>query len=114
MAHGNYPVSKKNGMIRYWDVPSTSQSLHSFIGFIICYCKHTPYLEIRIISIRKLNKDYFKKPILTMTWTPTLLHHLNDAKIGITSSPILDKYGSSKPTFLDDDWNDEGMGWILM
>ena len=31
----------------------------------------------------------------------------------MTSSPLLARFGPSKPTLLNTDWSMEGMGWIL-
>ena len=114
IAHGNCPVHTKFEIICDWDIPLTGQSLHSFIGLIIFYCTYAPYLEMRIKSLRKLNKDYFRSPIPQMTWTPELLQLFNDIQVSITYSPILSRYNPSKPTFLKMDWSAEGMGWILM
>ena len=38
----------------------------------------------------------------------------NNSKISIISSPILSRYDTDNPTFINTDWSAERMGWILM
>ena len=49
-----------------------------------------------------------------MAWSPELVKLFRDAKVCITSSPMLAWYNSGKPTFLKTDWSAKGMGCILM
>ena len=88
--------------------------LHLFVGLVIFYHRYVPYLEMRIKPLRGLIKKYFRSDIPIMAWTPSLITMFHDIKISITSSPVLDRYNSSKPTFLKTDWSAEGMGWILI
>ena len=49
-----------------------------------------------------------------MAWTLQLITLFSELKHGVTSSPVLIRFDPNKPTFLNTDWNSEGMGWILM
>ena len=88
--------------------------MYSFVGMVLFYSKYIPYLEMRIKALRQLLKAYFRKPITTMAWSPSLLLMLQDIKDQITSLPILARYDPVKPIFLKTDWSAEGMGWISM
>ena len=111
---GNSPAQSKFDMINDWNLPTTGQSLHSFIGLLSFYHRFAPYLEIRMKPLRKLCKLYYRKAIPLLAWTPELIQLFEDLKRCITSGPILARYDPSKPTFLKTDWSAEGMGWILM
>lgn len=114
LSNGNAPAQSKFNMINDWKLPTTGQSLHSFIGLINFYHRFAPYLEIRLKPLRRLCKKYFRKDIPQMEWTRELITLFEELKICITSSPILARYDPEKPTFLKTDWSAEGMGWILM
>ncbi len=115
LSSGNSPAQSKFSMINDWQLPTTGQSLHSFIGLVNFYHRFAPYLEIWLKPLRKLCKSYFRKPIPSTEWTPTKLVQLfADIKVSITSGPILARYDSEKPTFLKTDWSADGMAWILM
>ena len=49
-----------------------------------------------------------------MVGTPDLISLFEELKVTITSSPVLARCDSPKPTFLKTDWSVEGMGLILM
>ena len=49
-----------------------------------------------------------------MTWTPALIELFDEFKKGVTSSQVLGRFDPNKPTFLQNYWTAEGMGWILM
>ena len=101
-------------MIKDWVLPTTGQSLHSFVGLVIFYHNYAPYLEMRIKLLRKLIKTYFRKNIPAMAWSPDLAELFRDIKVSITSSPVLARYDPGKPTLLKSDWSAEGMGYISM
>ncbi len=71
-------------------------------------------MEMRLKPLRSLVKLYYRKPIPPSAWTDTLKQLFEDLKVCITSSPVLARFDSTKPTFLKTDWSSEGMGWILM
>ena len=49
-----------------------------------------------------------------MVGTPDLISLFEELKVTITSSPVLARCDSLKPTFLKTDWSVEGMGLILI
>lgn len=114
LSSGNSPAQSKFDMINDWPLPTTGQSLHSFIGLVNFYHRFAPYLEIRLKPLRKLCKSYFRKDIPIMAWTQDLIQLFADIKVCITSGPILARYNPEKPTFLKTDWSADGMAWILM
>ena len=71
-------------------------------------------MEIRLKRLRKLLKQYYRKPIPLMAWTPDLISFFEEITLTITSSTVLVRFDSLKFTFLKTDWSAEGMGWILM
>jgi len=111
---GNTTAKSKFNMIRDWQLPSNGQSLFSFIGLISFYHHFAPYHELRVKPLRLLVKQYFRKPIPSMVWTPTLIQLFNDLKVNITSSLVTARFDPTQPAFLQTDWSMEGMGWILM
>ena len=96
---GNYPAASKVDLITDWKLPLASQSLHSFVGMVIFYHKYAPYLEMRIKPLRKLIKDYFRKPILLIAWSPDIISLLHDIKLCITTSTVLARFDSAKIFF---------------
>jgi hypothetical protein len=111
---GNCPASSKFDLIGDWPVPATGQSLLSFIGLLTFYNMYCPFFEIRVNPLRVLERQHHHTPIPTILWMPRLLCLWDELKLGITSSPCLARYDSSKPCFLKTDWAGVGMGWILM
>ena len=51
---------------------------------------------------------------LITKWNPELTKLLIDLIVCITSSPILARFDSDKPTFLTTNWSRERMGWLLI
>ena len=49
-----------------------------------------------------------------MAWSLELVDLFRDAKVCITSSPILARYDPGIPTFFKTDWSAESMGYIFM
>ena len=49
-----------------------------------------------------------------MAWTPELITLFSEFKHGVTSSPVLNRFDTYKPTFLNTDWISERIGWILI
>ena len=114
MKDGNAPAQSKFNMINNWKLPTSGQSLFSFIGLINFYHRYAPYFELKLKPLRKLCKRFYRKEIPQMGWTPDLITLFEELKTGITSSPVLARFDADKPTFLKTDWSAEGMGWILM
>ena len=111
---GNCPAQSKFNLIQDWKLPTSGSSLFSFIGLVNFYHKYAPYMEIRLKPLRNLVKLFYRKPIPSSAWTKDLKQLFEDLKVCITSSPVLARFDSTKPTFLKTDWSSEGMGWILM
>ena len=112
--NGNCSAASKFDMIKDLALPATGQILHSFVGLVIFYHRYAPYLEICIKPLRQLLKTYFRKKIPAIAWTPEIVDLFRDAKVCITSSPILAWYNPGKLTFLKIEWITKGMGYILM
>ena len=49
-----------------------------------------------------------------MAWTEDLIYLFNELKREMTSSPVLARYDSGKPTFLKTDYSALGMAYIIM
>jgi hypothetical protein len=111
---GNCPAQSKFALITDWPLPVSGQALGSFIGLLTFYNCYCPWFEIRVKPLRRLERQYHRKPIPTPDWTPPLIALWDELKLAITSSPCLARYDSSKPCFLKTDWSALGMGWILM
>ena len=101
-------------MIDDWKIPERGESLFSFIGLINFYHKYAPYIGIRLKPLRKLLKQYYRKTIPMIVWTPDLISPFEELKVTITSSPVLGRFNPLNPTFLKTDWSAEGTEWILM
>ena len=87
-------------MIDDWVVLKTGSSLHYFIGLVVLYHRYAPYIEMRIKPSCLMMKTYFRTDITIMVWTPALLKLFQYIKVVITSSPVLARYDTDKPTFL--------------
>ena len=111
---GNYPAASKLNLITDWALYLSGQSLHSVVELVIFYHKYAPYFEIHIKMLRKLIKDYFRKTILLMAWSPVLIENFHGIKVCITSSPVLVRFDPNRFTFLKTGWSVEGMGYISM
>ena len=111
---GNCPAESKFDLIADWPLPTTGQSLGSFIGLVSFYNIYCPFFEIRVKPLRSLERTHHRKPIPDVSWTTPLVSLWHELKVGITSSPCLARYDSAKPCFLKTDWAGTGMGWILM
>ena len=99
LADGNCPAKSKFNMITDWVLPTTGAGLHSFVGLVMFYHRYAPYLKMRVKPLRILIKQYFRMNIPIMAWTVELIKLFEDIKISITSSPVLARYDTSKPTF---------------
>jgi hypothetical protein len=111
---GNCPAQSKFALITDWPLPVSGQALGSFIGLLTFYNCYCPWFEIRVKPLRRLERQYHRKPIPVPDWTAPLIALWDELKLAITSSPCLARYDSSKPCFLKTDWSALGMGWILM
>ena len=72
-------------MLSDWVLPTTGQSLNSFMGLLAFYDRYVPYLEIQIKPLRQLLKAYFRKAIHPMAWSPTLIALFHDIEVFIIS-----------------------------
>ena len=97
-----------------WILPISGQSLFSFIGLVNFYHRYAPYTEINLKQLRALVKQFYRKEIPSIAWTPTLVKLFAYLKVFITSAPVLARFDTTLPTFLKIDWSSECMGWILM
>ena len=70
--------------------------------------------QIQCDSLRGLSTRYGKGKIPVSTWTQNLSGIFNSLKHSIVSSPLLERFDSSKPLFLQTDWSATGMNYILM
>ena len=81
MRHGNSPAMSKFDMITDWPIPTSGQSLFSFIDLVNFYHRYAPYMEVRLKPLRRLVKSYYRKPIPTLDWSPELIKLFSDLKI---------------------------------
>ena len=96
---GNCPAESKFDLITDWPLPTTGQSLGSFIGLVPFYNIYYPIFEIRVKPLRSLERTHHWKPIPDGSWTTPLVSLWHELKVGITSSPCLARYDSAKPCF---------------
>ena len=73
MQQGNTPAQSKFDKITDWVLPTSGQSLFSFIGLIIFYHHYAPYYEIRLKPLHRLCKKFYRQPIPVSEWTPELI-----------------------------------------
>ena len=85
--------------------------LHWVLYFYNCF---SPWFEVNIKLLRILQRRYHRKIIPTPLWTTDLLDLFQLCKTNLTSSPVLARFDSNKPAFLNTDWSAEGMGYILL
>ena len=111
---GNSPVQSKFNLVNDWILSTSGQSLFSFIRLVNFYYRYAPYMEIKLKKLRALVKQFYRKEIPSIAWTPALVKLFADLKMCITSAPVLARFDTTRPTFLKPDWSSEGMGWILM
>ena len=89
MKQGNTPAQSKFDMINEWKFPTPGQSSFSFLGLINFYHRYVPYFEIKLKPLRKLCKQFYRKELPMMGWTPELITLYKDMKVGITLSPVV-------------------------
>ena len=111
---GNCPAKSKFNMIDDWTLPTNGRALHSFTSLINFYNHYPPFMEMRLKPLRLLYRQYLRKDIPLMAWSPQLIELFQDIKRMITSSPLLVRFNPAKPVFLKTDWSASGMAWILM
>ena len=92
-------------MIIDWKLPTSSQDLYYFIGLIYFYHNYASYFEMRIKPLRKLYRNYFRKIIPSMEWSPDLIKTFEDMKECIKSLTILACFDPTKQIFLKIDWS---------
>ena len=67
-------------MINNWKLSTYIQGLHYFISLITFYHNYAPYFEVRIKPLQKIYRDYFRKNIPLMAWSPDLIQLFQDMK----------------------------------
>ena len=110
----NCPAQSKFNLIDNCPIPTSGQSLFSFIGLVNFCHRFAPYLEIHLNPPRKLVKKFHHRLIPSSAWTDESSKFFTDLKKCISSSPVLARFEPSEITFLKTDWSSKGMGWILM
>ena len=93
-----------------WILPTSCQSLFSFIWLVNFYHRYVPYIEIQLKPLRVLVKQLYRKENLSIAWTPVLVQLFAGLKVCITSAPVLSRFDTTLLTFLKIDWSSEGMG----
>ena len=78
------------------------------------YSNYVPWFENNIKPLRRLQRLYHRQPVPVLAWSPMLIELFESCKDHLITSPLLQRYDSSKPTFLKTDWSAGGMGYILM
>ena len=111
---GNSPAQSKFDLITNWTLPQTGDNLSSFIGLLGFYSKFIPLYEQHVGPLRSISRQYNRKPIPQMAWTPALISTFDNLKIAVTSDPCLARFDESLPIFLKTDWSNQGMSFILM
>ena len=94
-------------MINDCQLLERGKSLFSFIGILNFYHRYAPYMKIKLKTLRKFLKTYYRKTILLVAWTLDLIQLFEELKVTITSSPVLARFNPEKPTFLKIDWSSE-------
>ena len=73
LCHGNAPAQSKFNLLNYWALPTSGQSLFSFISLVNFYHCYAPYMELKLKPLRTLVKLFCRKPIPHKSWTPDLV-----------------------------------------
>jgi hypothetical protein len=113
-SEGNCPSQSKYDIIQYWTRPTTAKSLLSFISLCSFYQCYVPWFEVGIKEMRCMVRTYSRRAIPDADWTDDRTDLFASMKLALTSSPLLARFDSSKPVFLETDWSAAGMGFILM
>jgi hypothetical protein len=113
-AEGNIPASSKYDMVQEWPLPSTAKSLLSLVSLCSFYQRFVPWFEEAARELHRMVRQLSKKSIPLPEWTAPWILLFNTTKTAITSSPVLARFSTKKPTFLKTDWSASGMGFILM
>ena len=87
MRQGNTPAQSKFNMITDWVLPTSGQSLFSFIGLVNFYHRYAPYFKIRLKPLRLLCKKFHRRPIPMIEWTHELITLFEELKVGVTFLP---------------------------
>ena len=111
---GNTTDRSKYKLVNDWTLPTTGDNLHSFVSFCNFYAKFSPLFQLKMIPLRQLYLQYISKPIPQMAWTPEMISLFQLMKKEMTSSPVLARYDSTKPTFLKTDYSALEMAYIIM
>ena len=69
LAEGNTTAESKYDMIRDWTLPTTADSLHSFVALCNFYQKFLPLFEMKVAPLRTLYTKYLYKNIPIDAWT---------------------------------------------
>ena len=114
LQNGNTTASSKYDRIKDWKLPTTADSLHSFVSLCNFYNKFLPYFELKVAPLRAMYLKFSHKSIPANAWTDDLKQLFESLKADLTSEPLLARYDSTKPLFLKTDWSSLGLSFILM
>ena len=112
--NGNCPAASKFSLLQDWPLSPHGISLLSFIGLCCINNIYCPWLQTNIKPLRKLQRVYHRKTNPIMNWTPSLIKMFCSCKSNLVTSPLLLRYDSSRPTFLNTNCSAGGMDYILM
>ena len=71
------------------------------------------WFETNNKPLRKMQREYHRKYITIIGWTPSLVHLFCDCKSNLMTSSLLLRYNSSRQTFLKTDWSTGGI-WATL
>ena len=107
---GNCPVVSKFFLQKDWSLSPHGKSLLLFIRICCFYNRYYPWFETNINPLRKLQRNYHRKNIPMMGWTPAFIKIVCDYKIHLVTSPLLLPFDSTRPIFLKTYCSAGGMG----
>ena len=114
LSSGNCLAKSKVDLITEWPIQVHGTSLLFFIGLCNFYNCFSPWFEVSIKPLQILQRKYHRKVISLSLWTTELRELFHLCKTNLTTSPVLARFDSNKPTFLKTDWSAEGMEYILL
>ena len=98
LSSGNCPAKSKFDLITDWPIPVHGTSLLSFIGLCTFYNCFSPWFEVNIKPLRVLQRKYHRKAIPQSLWSKELRELFLLCKTNLTTSPVLARFDSNKPT----------------
>ena len=100
---GNTTAKSKYTLVTDWKQPETGDELRSFVSFCNFYARFIPMFQIQCKPLLNLYTRCGKGKIPAPAWTQNLSGLFNSLKNSIVSSPLLARFDSSKPLFLQTD-----------